>query len=233
MNRKEFIIKALFGIVAIPSLIESCKESVTENNSAADTCALIPEEDAGPYVLDLGGNPHLFRRDITEGKSGISLVFTFKLFNVKNNCAPIANARLDIWHCDKDGLYSGVQQERGDTTGQTFFRGIQLSDKNGHVTFKTIYPGWYQDRMTHIHFQVFLNNGLVATSQVAFPEDITHVVYDSPLYSARGQNMTVVDNINDIVFEDPESALPYELCSITPDPTTGGYNAELAVGIAV
>ena len=194
----------------------------------------IPEEDAGPYVLDLAANPHLFRSDITEGKPGVPLVFTFKVFNVKNNCAPIVNARVDIWHCDKDGLYSGFKiPDRTDTTGQTFFRGIQLTDKNGHVTFKTIYPGWYPDRMTHIHFQVFLNNGLVATSQVAFPEDITHIVYDSPLYVERGQNMTVVDNINDIAFEDPIADLPYQLCSITPDPSTGGYNAELAVGVAV
>lgn len=219
-------------MIAIPSLIESCKDSGSNNET--DTCALMPEETAGPYPIDLSDKPAFFRRDITEGKPGMPMSLTLKLFNTNNNCVPIANARVDVWHCDKDGIYSGFNlgSDGGNQEGLTFFRGIQLSDKQGTVLFKTIYPGWYHDRITHIHFQVFLNNGLVATSQIAFPEAITHAVYATSLYT-KGQNTSVADNMADMEFGDSASDLKYELCSVTPNTTTGGYDATLDVGIAV
>lgn len=234
MNRKEFIAKAIFGIVAIPAIVESCKDSGSNSEIQTDTCALMPEEGAGPYPIDLSNNPAFFRRDITEGKPGMPMTLTLKLFNTNNGCAPIANARVDVWHCDKDGIYSGFNlgSDGGNQEGLTFFRGIQLSDKQGKALFNTIYPGWYHDRITHIHFQVFLNSGLVATSQIAFPEDVTHTVYATPLYT-KGQNTSVADNMADMEFGDSADDLKYEICTVTPNATTGGYDAVLDVGIAV
>lgn len=101
---------------------------------------------------------------------------TVSLVDVDAGCAPISGARVDVWHCDADGAYSGFQQAQG----ETFCRGIQLTDDNGQVTFQTIYPGWYPGRITHIHFQVFFGDGQAATSQIAFPEDVTEAVYASP-----------------------------------------------------
>jgi hypothetical protein len=127
-----------------------------------------------------------------------------------------------------DGVYSGFDGEQ--TRGETFLRGIQRSDESGRVTFKTTYPGWYYGRATHIHFQVFLDNGLVATSQVAFPESVTRDVYKTPLYATRGQNSSVESNATDFVFRSA-GAPPRELCTLTPDPATGGYAAALNVGL--
>jgi protocatechuate 3,4-dioxygenase beta subunit len=43
-------------------------------------------------------------------------------------------------------------------------------------TFRTIYPGWYAGRATHIHVEVFVNGAVVKTTQIAFPEDISSAV---------------------------------------------------------
>ena len=194
----------------------------------AGSCVLVPEETEGPYPLDLSGSEEFFRSDITEGKEGIPLTMNLVLVDVNNGCNPVSGARVDVWHCDAAGVYSGYSQPGTDTTGETFCRGIQLSDANGQVTFQTIYPGWYQGRVTHIHFQVFLESGLAATSQIAFPEDITRTVYEVEPYAAKGQNASVASNAADGIFAD---GTQYQLATIT-----GGVDTRLVgsllVGIA-
>lgn len=203
--------------------------TVSPSASEAVACVLIPEETEGPYPLDLSGSEQYVRQDITEGRAGVPLTLTLRLLNVNDDCSPIAGARVDVWHCDKDGVYSGYSQPGADTAGETFCRGIQLSDETGTATFTTIYPGWYQGRITHIHFQVFLDSGLAATSQLAFPEEITHAVYENELYAEHGQNTSVTSFAEDNVFSD---GTQYELCTITEDADTGGYDATLTVGVA-
>ena len=221
---------ALTGLGAVMyPLLKACE--ARGQASSADgkgNCVVIPHETAGPFTMDLAARPEYLRRDVTEGKTGIPLALTLTLVNVNDGCKPIANARVDVWHCDKAGVYSGFDDGRG----ETFLRGIQMSDEKGRVTFDTIYPGWYHGRATHIHFEVYLGNGRVATSQVAFPEDVTRDVYQSALYARRGQNRSVEGNASDFVFGHPEGALPRELCTIRGD-VANGYDAALNVGIAV
>jgi hypothetical protein len=56
-------------------------------------------------------------------------------------------AKVDIWHANSQGVYSGVQDAG---TGQNnFLRGYQMTDGNGTVQFTTIYPGWYVAEDVH------------------------------------------------------------------------------------
>lgn len=125
-------------------------------------------------------------------------------------------------------MYSGFQQPAANTVGQTFLRGIQLTDGTGQVTFKTVYPGWYSGRITHIHFHVYLNNGLVATSQLAFPDNVTKAVYGSTLYAARGQNASVPTYAADNVFSD---GTDHELLAVTGS-VTDGFKATLTAVVS-
>ncbi len=186
-----------------------------------------PEETEGPYGLDLSDDSELFRRAITEGRSGVPLTVTLTLLAVGGSCAPLTDARVDVWQCDADGAYSGYAQPETDTVGETFLRGIQRTDGDGKVTFETIYPGWYQGRATHIHFQVFPAGGGVATSQMAFPDDVTAQVYASEHYRARGAGSTTTEE--DGVFRDGTDG---ELLALTGD-VGSGYDGSLTVGVAV
>jgi protocatechuate 3,4-dioxygenase beta subunit len=87
----------------------------------------------------------MFRSEITEGHPGMPLSLTMTLVDTNADCAPVSGARVDLWHCDAAGVYSGFSQPGSDTVGQTFCRGIQLTDGNGQVTFQTVYPGGYRD----------------------------------------------------------------------------------------
>lgn len=236
MNRKSFLKAA--GTVGLTSLlpmnrVRAAAGAVTKADilgGAAGTCVLIPQETRGPYPLDLSSNQAMFRPAINESKTGIPLTVTYTLVNLTNNCAPIPNVRVDVWHCDKDGFYSGYNQPGGNTIGQTFCRGIQMTDANGQVTFMTIYPGWYNGRITHIHFEMYISSVLKATSQMAFPDALNRSVYATPLYAGHGQNTSVANNMADMVFGNSATDLSYQLAAISGDATTG-YTASLAVGI--
>jgi hypothetical protein len=68
----------------------------------AKVCVLTPEAVEGPFYFD----PKLVRADITEGKEGAPLKLTLQVVDAKN-CAKLAQARVDIWHSDGLGAYSG------------------------------------------------------------------------------------------------------------------------------
>ena len=109
---------------------------------------------------------------------------------------------------------------------------MQVTDSSGQVTFTTIFPGWYAGRITHIHAQVYLNDELqqgsaVATTQFAFPVDITSAVYATSLYT-KGQNTSVTSFSADNVFSDGTST---EMLALSGN-TTDGYAATITVSIA-
>jgi protocatechuate 3,4-dioxygenase beta subunit len=196
--------------------------------STTSSCAIAAEETAGPYPDRIGmiSNQSFFRQDITEGKSGLPLTLALTIVNVSKTCAPVANASVEIWQCDASGNYSEYAQPGYNGTGQTFLRGLQTTDSSGRATFRTIYPGWYAGRATHIHVQVFINGAVIKTTQIAFPEDVTSSVYRTGVYAAHGQSTT--SNTSDNVFSDGTSS---EMAALTGD-TGGGYTATLTVGVS-
>jgi protocatechuate 3,4-dioxygenase beta subunit len=201
----------------------------TTTTGGTAECTTIPDETSGPYPDKDGmlNNQAFYRRDVTEGKPGLPLSVTFTVVNVGASCAAVTGAAVEIWHCDKDGVYSEYTGQPGvsaDESTTTFMRGLQTTDAHGQVTFTTIYPGWYAGRVTHIHVEVYINGVAVKTTQMAFPDAITAEVYATALY-AKGQN--TMTNATDMVFSDGDT---HQLAALTGDATTG-YTATLTLGI--
>jgi protocatechuate 3,4-dioxygenase beta subunit len=121
--------------------------SVAEGARATPDCVLTPEQDEGPFYIDLAQ----VRQDIVEDRQGVPLALAVTVVDA-NGCEPIRNAAVDIWHCDALGTYSGEPSEGNE--GGAYLRGIQLTDKKGLAEFATIYPGQYPGRTTHIHLKV-------------------------------------------------------------------------------
>lgn len=221
------------GTTTTGSTVATTTTTATSTTTTISGCTLIPTETQGPYpLLSVLSNTAMVRNTITEGKTGLPLDVVLQLVNVNNGCTPVTNASVYIWHCDKDGVYSGYNQSGNNAVGQTFMRGIYPVDANGTVTFHTVYPGWYAGRITHIHFQVYLNGSTsvaTATSQIAFPSAITQAVYGTALYTAKGQNTSVTSFAQDNVFSDGTT---YQMASMTGD-TTNGYTATLVVGLGL
>jgi protocatechuate 3,4-dioxygenase beta subunit len=164
--------------------------------SGAKVCILTPEATEGPFYFD----PKLVRSDITEGKHGAPLLLILQIVEAKD-CAPLQEVRVDVWHADALGLYSGyARQETGSAKGRTFLRGTQFTGAQGEVRFNTIYPGWYPGRTPHIHFKAFVGDRNVITGQLYFPDPITeHVYAATPPYRERKAERDTF-NSDDFIF---------------------------------
>src|SRR5437764_3460189 len=136
MNRRTLLQTA--GLAGIATLIPFRTSSASQKAlrkllGIEDACTLIPTKEAGPYPWPSGDGTMMsldktfYRQDITEGNPGVPFTLTLTVVNTKDNCKPLTNANVVIWHCSKDGLYSEYVENGVDETGKTFFRGIQMT----------------------------------------------------------------------------------------------------------
>lgn len=88
------------------------------------SCSLIPSETDGPYPLySVLSNASMVRSAIAESKTGVPLTVELTLVRSNGGCAVIPNAYIYIWHCDKDGQYSGYSSgQNGNHAGETLHR---------------------------------------------------------------------------------------------------------------
>ena len=84
---------------------ETAISPATANSSG--TCKITDTEELGPFPLYDKRGSEIVQTDITEGKSEMPLKVSITIRNVNDNCAVVPNASVFIWHCDKDGYYSG------------------------------------------------------------------------------------------------------------------------------
>jgi protocatechuate 3,4-dioxygenase beta subunit len=149
---------------------------LTASPAAANVCRMTPRMVEGPFYFD----PDLVRQDITEGRPGVPLRIDLQITDGAT-CQPIEGARVDLWHCDATGQYSGYDGQGDDrsisTKGEKFLRGTQTTGANGEVTFTTVYPGWYRGRTTHIHFKVLLDEKAMLTGQLYFPDALSEYIF--------------------------------------------------------
>ena len=188
-SRRRFI----FGMAAggAASLLAGCLPRRPELASAPisqDICTLTPESVEGPYFIP----GTLLRQDIREDRIGLPLELHLKVVDSDQDCRPLPQAVVSVWHCDAEGNYSGYTDmnphgaapsgpppgpmpengppRRGPGDKTRFLRGIQLTDAQGDAVFRTIYPGWYTGRAVHIHVKIHLNEYELITTQLYFPQ---------------------------------------------------------------
>jgi protocatechuate 3,4-dioxygenase beta subunit len=175
VSRRQAI--AGLGGVSLGALIAACsvdddaapqssshdRTSTSEFDDAA-RCTRTAEETEGPFYFEVDK----VRSDIREDREGVPLQLAIRV-RAAPKCEPIKDAVVDIWHCDATGSYS----ERG----ETYLRGLQITDGDGLVEFTTIYPGWYPGRAVHVHAKVHLDKRTVLTTQFYFDDDVSSRVY--------------------------------------------------------
>jgi protocatechuate 3,4-dioxygenase beta subunit len=160
---------------------------------AAAACTLTAEQEEGPFYVDL----EKVRSNIVGSRTGVPLVLRIKIIN-SSTCKVIKGAAVDIWHADAVGKYS--DESSNATAGQTWLRGVQLTDANGLAEFRTVYPGYYQGRAPHIHAKVHIggsrsgskySGGRVShTGQLFLPESMSAQVYKLAPYTSDPNSLT-------------------------------------------
>lgn len=203
------------------------------SGTAVPACVVRPALTEGPYFVD-----HLLNRsDIRIEPSdesvvaGVLLKLNFVVTDVTGGmCTPLEGARVDVWHADAEGVYSGVDGAED----LMFLRGYQLTDEDGRATFLTVYPGWYPGRAVHIHFKIRTDpeadSGYEFTSQFFFDEALTDEVYAQAPYNERGQRTTL--NEGDGIFQNSDDLLTLTLVEYEDeDSGETGYETTFDVGL--
>ena len=176
-------------------------------------CRVATETIEGPYYID----QRIVRGDVRENQPGLPLDLELRVVNANAGCGPIQGAAVSIWHCNAEGEYSGYLSNDPNVMpsanaghvaqkdSERWLRGVQTTDAEGKVRFRTILPGWYTPRAVHIHARVFLSDRERMTTQLYFPQALTNTVHSThKAYKARG--VSIYSNENDILIR-PEDIL--------------------------
>jgi protocatechuate 3,4-dioxygenase beta subunit len=209
----------------------SSSADATAPGSDSGSCLVRPELTEGPYYVDEELNRSDIRSDSASGslQDGALLALTFNVSSASTSaCSPLANAVVDVWHCNALGVYSDVSDPSFNTSGQKFLRGYQVTGSDGVARFTTIYPGWYQGRAVHIHFKVRSSassgSAYEFTSQLFFDDALTDQVHAQQPYASKGQRD--LRNTQDGIYNQGGSQL---LRSVTP--TSEGYAATFNIAL--
>lgn len=214
-------------------------------SAAATAEGEIPEETAGPYPGDGSNGVNVLnqsgvvRSDITRSfggaagvAAGVPLTIRLKVYDLTGSTAEaLPGAAVYLWHCNAIGEYSLYSPA---IVAENYLRGVQAADEDGWVEFTSIFPGAYDGRWPHIHFEVYraLEDATRAsdklrTSQLAFPQDVCETVYATSGYEASVSNLARTSLETDNVFSDGYSL---QLATMTGS-VVEGYVATLNVPV--
>ena len=195
------------------------------------SCVAKPELTEGPYFVDAKLDRSDIRGEPGGGSAvaGAALAVSFAVSRLdRQACAPLADAIVDVWQCDAQGVYSGVRDPQFDTSGKQFLRGFQRTDKGGIARFTTIYPGWYPGRAVHIHFKIRTSAASSAyefTSQVFFDDAFSDRLFaEDASYRRAGRRDTM--NASDGIFRQSRGQLTLPVAK-----TAAGMTAALNIAL--
>jgi protocatechuate 3,4-dioxygenase beta subunit len=229
VNRRQAL--AGLGSVSLGALLAACADDDKKTGGAAaatteaseprtrsggdlgdlfddsSSCTLTAELTEGPFYFDADS----IRSDVREDREGVTLRLAIRV-RYAASCDPIRSAVVDIWQCDAEGHYSGIEDD------ENYLRGAQVTNSAGIVEFLTICPGWYQGRTVHIHAKVHLDKQTVLTTQFFFDEKTQRAVSRSTPYSVGD-----TDNASDGIFN--------EALVVATRPEGDGYLGTISVDV--
>ncbi|RZL67017.1 MAG: 3,4-dioxygenase subunit beta, partial [Rhodococcus sp. (in: high G+C Gram-positive bacteria)] len=223
----------------------STSSTTASSSSSAGVSSEVSDETEGPYpgdgsngvnVLDDSG---IVRSDITRSfdtsttvAPGVPLTINMTLLDADSGFSALAGAAVYLWQCDAEGGYSmyssGLENEN-------YLRGVQETDGSGTVMFTSVFPGCYQGRWPHVHFEVYSSvadatssGPIVKTSQLALPEAACNAAYEDSAYDSTRSNLGNISLMSDGIFGDDGGI--HQLATVTGS-VADGFVANLTIGV--
>ena len=199
-----------------PRILEAQDRLVSPPWDAVPTCTASNTDGArqGPFFIhnrERDDDVDLFRQDIRgrfnqDAEPGTEMHLHLRILNATADCGktPVPGIDVYVWHTDAQGYYSGFGEPgeqqpdvryagrpgRNDLDNNfRFCRGAGVTDQNGVVSFRSIFPGWYNGRDVHIHLlaihtgsesrgrAVYRDRGHILTTQFYFEPDLIDRVH--------------------------------------------------------
>jgi protocatechuate 3,4-dioxygenase beta subunit len=231
----------VLGLGAAVLGLAACGSGSSSDSASGE----IPDETEGPYPGDGSNGPDVLeqtgvvRRDLRSSfgeasgtAEGVPMTLEMEIKDLANGGAPFVGVAVYVWHCDREGRYSLYSEG---VTEENYLRGVQITDADGKVSFDSIFPACYSGRWPHVHFEVFPDQAsiaddltIIATSQLALPQDASEAVYAQRGYETSVRNMAEVSLDDDHEFGDDGGVS--QLATATGDVRTG-YTVSLSVGV--
>lgn len=255
-QKRRSVVRSLLAGGAVLSTWGAGGRSSAAPGSAV--CPALPHETSGPFPADgshsHGGGlqrqvpnilsaPGIVRQDIRGSfdasstlAAGVPLQVQLTLLDISRGCRPLADSAIYLWSCNRDGDYSlygrGIEHEN-------YLRGVQFTDGEGRVAFRTIFPACYSGRYPHLHLEIFKPGARsldettrVLTSQLTAPREVCSRVYEgAPGYTRSVAQFKGLSPGDDMVFA---SSSPAELAlqTMTTSGDLGsGFAGHATIGI--
>jgi len=258
-TRRRFITTAAASAAAI----QLTRYTFASSPADSATCPLILEQEVGPFYIA----KELLRSNITEDKIGVPLSLRITILDAKTCAplpkAAIDVWHCDASGLysgfTKTSLGGPGGPEGSGGPGRpigplpggphghppamkpsdklTFLRGIQFTGADGVAAFQTIFPGFYQGRVNHIHFKVRVGGHAQGKTydgghtshvgQVFFPEDIAVKLMTLEPYASHHIHRTTA--AEDGIFQQQHGNTSVA-CLQELQPTTS-YHADITISV--
>ena len=152
LTREELVRLGLALPLAVA--VAGTETTLAATPACADDDEPTVEQTEGPYFTPRSPRRRVLR---TSGMRGTPFLLTGRVLTTR--CRPIANAQLDFWQADANGVY--------DNRGYRL-RGHQRTDAQGRYRLETVVPGLYPGRTRHIHVKAQAPRRPVLTTQLYF-----------------------------------------------------------------
>ena len=222
----------------------SASAAAAATDATGASCALVPEETAGPFPGDGSNGPNVLaesgvvRSDIrssfgssTTVAEGVPLTIQLTVQDARMRCRSRARRSTS-------GTATGTATTRCTRRRQptrTTCAACRRPTTTGLVTFTSIFPACYPGRWPHIHFEVYPSLELatdeqnkIATSQIALPQDACETVYATAGYEQSVRTLGQVSLASDMVFSDDGGV--HQLGTVTGS-VADGYTVALTVAV--
>ncbi len=152
LTREELVRLGLALPLAVA--VAGTETTLAATPACADDDEPTVEQTEGPYFTPRSPRRRVLR---TSGMRGTPFLLTGRVLTTR--CRPIANAQLDFWQADANGVY--------DNRGYRL-RGHQRTDAQGRYRLETVVPGLYPGRTRHIHVKAQAPRRPELTTQLYF-----------------------------------------------------------------
>lgn len=140
-------------------------------NATPAKCIKTSQTTDGPYYTEA-----ITQSNISSSQNGYKVLYKLKIQNTL--CQPLKGLTISLWQANSQGEYTLIKNS---------LRGNQTTNKEGFVTYESIFPGWYPTRASHIHVKIISKDKkTLLSTQLFFPQQLVNKIYRTKPYLSRG-----------------------------------------------